>query len=278
MFTLPAKRDGFRLLLPKEIIPREIEEKYTKILVDAKSFITKPIDFLNESIQKVQVLGFQTATIEQQQTDRPSLLRTPGREFSTQGGSSGYQYRSPGSPLSLIDKTINIDFRHTLGYVNYFLMFESFWYMYSRDTNYLNDLEYNFCIDLFNEKGSIYSRVVLNHPLLDGMDMLDFDFTQPLAASSTFRCIFKYNDIDYQFMNIDNITYTETEVPYGEDIEESKRTKKKGDESYLNYPYSSISIEDGSFGNMSQNPRQKYVDTSKTLVDENGNPIKMHDR
>lgn len=271
MFTLPSKKDGFRLLLPKEIIPEEIEEKYTRILASAKSFLTKPIDFLNETIQKVQVLGFQTATVEQQQTDRPSLLRTPGQEYSLQGGSSGYQYRSPGSPLSLIDKTINIDFRHTLGYLNYFLMFESFWYMYARDTDYLRDLDFNFTIDLFNEKGAAYSRIVLMHPLLDGMDMLDFDFTQPMAASGTFRCVFKYSDIDYQFLDIQNNTYTETEKPFKSSINNATSTKKKEDESYNRYPYSSLEVEQP----LSQSPIQKYVDTSKTLVDENGNPIKI---
>lgn len=272
MFTLPGNKDSFRLLLPDKLIPEEIEEKYTKILVDAKSFITKPIDFLNETIQKVQVLGFQQGTIEQQQNDRPMLIRTPGDVYSTQGGSSAWQYRSPGSPLSLIDKTINIDFRHTTGYLNYFLMFESFWYLYSRDTPYIDDLDYDFNVDLLNTNNEIYSRVVLKSPLMDGMDMLDFDYTQPLAQSATFRCIFKYSDIDYQFLNIDNTKYTQDNKPYSESIEKSMQKKRREDELYNRYPYSNstISIESPVMKDI------RYTDNSRTYIDENGNPIDVN--
>ena len=38
----------YRLILPDELIPEEINEKYTKILTDKRSFIYKPIDLLNE--------------------------------------------------------------------------------------------------------------------------------------------------------------------------------------------------------------------------------------
>lgn len=265
MFTLPGKKDGFRLLLPDELIPDEIQEKYTKILTDAHSFITKPIDFLNETIQKVQVLGFSSATVEQQQTDHQSLLRTPGNLLTPQGGSSATNYRAPSSPLALLDKTINIDFRHTLGYVNYFLMFESFWYMYSRDTDYLKDLDFNFNVDLLNERGAIYSRVVLKDPLLDGMDMLDFDFTQPFAQSGTFRCVFKYTDIDYQFIDCDNITATEDIMPFREAIGKSKT---EDNNKFLNYPYE----KEDDFPK-SQIESVEAKDNSKTYVDENGNPI-----
>lgn len=270
MFTLPSKKDGFRLLLPKEIIPEEIEEKYSKILVDAHSFITKPIDFLNETIQKVQVLGFNNGTIEQQQTDHQSLLRTPGKYWTPQGGSSASMYRNPTTPLGLIDKTINIDFRHTLGYVNYFLMFESFWYMYSRDTEYMKDLNFDFVIDLLNENNAIYSRVLLKNPLIDGMDMLDFDFTQPLAQSGTFRCVFKYTNIDYQFITSTNESVSSSILPYDTYIENAKKKKRKENESYNRYPYPTDSNTTYS---KSQIEIHTSVDNSRTYVNENNEPI-----
>ena len=37
---------------------------------------------------------------------------------------SEYVYRSQLSPIALVDKTLNITFRHTLGFLNYFLLFE----------------------------------------------------------------------------------------------------------------------------------------------------------
>ena len=178
MFRLPQRRDKFRLLLPDEFIPEEIEEKYTKILVDAHSFITKPIEFLNESIQKVEVLGFNSATIAQEQTRHGGPIRIPSRveENYFQGGASEVVYRMPGSATQLIDHTLNIDFRHTLGYVNYFLLLESFYYQFSRDTENLHkNLDIDFNVDLLNDNDAIYSRIVLKKPVMDAMDMLQFD-------------------------------------------------------------------------------------------------------
>ena len=50
MFGLKGRQDGFRLLLPKDFICPEIEEKYTKVLTERRGFYVKPIDFLNETI------------------------------------------------------------------------------------------------------------------------------------------------------------------------------------------------------------------------------------
>jgi len=204
MFTLKGRQDGFRFLLPDEFIPNELNEKYTKLLTDAHSFITKPIDFINESMQKVQVFGFNDATIAQQQPRRGEPIMYPTRiaENNFMHTAVDFNYRSVSNPESLVDMTLNVTFRHTLGYINYMLMFESFFYQYSRDMKY-KDLPYQFNIDLFGERGQIYSRIILMNPLISGMDMLDFDYTQPVANSQTFNVIWKYSNFDYQFIETD---------------------------------------------------------------------------
>ena len=68
MLSLKGRQDGFRLLLPKEFIVKEVEEKYSKILNEKLGYFISPIDFVNESIQKVSVLGFQNGTVQQNQT------------------------------------------------------------------------------------------------------------------------------------------------------------------------------------------------------------------
>lgn len=273
MFTLPAKKDGFRLLLPKEIIPEEIEEKYTNILTQTNSFYKKPIDFLNESIQKIQVLGFNGGTVAQGQTQRGKPIRTPSRteENWLLHANTDINYRSVANPEALIDKTLNIDFRHTLGYVNYFLLFESFMYQYTRDTEYKPDLDYQFNIELYNERGSVYSRIVLFDPLIDGIDMLDFDYSQPLAQSGTFKVIFKYSSFDYQFINTDANTDLEEEIPYNDIINIAKSNQKKEEQKFNRYPYEpdSTTENDDKF-NVEKNNR---IDNAKTYIDEDENQI-----
>lgn len=274
MFSLPGKRDGFRLLLPDEFIPNEIQEKYTKILTDAHSFITKPIEFLNETIQKVEVLGFNNGTVAQQQTSHGHVLRTPGRDNENwmQGGAADTNYRAVASPIALLDHTLNIDFRHTLGYVNYFLLLESFYYQYARDTENLDkNLVDHFCVDLLNENGCIYSRIVLDDPVIDGMDMLAFDYTQPLAASATFRCVFKYSNFDYQFIDTDSNNRFEVEDPFQVPTKQSYIDKEEQDTSFKNYPYDKKMIDPSTVDIDSDCGPQ---DNSKTYIDYDGSKIK----
>ena len=215
----------YRLILPDELIPEEINEKYTKILTDRRSFIYKPIDLLNETIQKIQVLGFNNGTVAQQQVMTGRSVMHPNDpayepQNAFQYAHTDYNYRTVANPVALVDKTFNIDFRHTLGYLNYFILFESFFYQNMRDMNYKN-LPKQINVDIYNEGGEIYSRIVLFDPLIDGIDMLDLDFSQPVANSQTFRVIFKYSNIDFQFLEDTYVTNQKQDNPpplYNSDI------------------------------------------------------------
>ena len=204
MFGLKASQDGFRLLFPKEFLVPQVEEKYTKILADKHGYYLTPIDFINESIQKVNVLGFQNATVQQQQSSRGEPTIDPNRVEQNKFlyAATDYNYRNGVSPISLTDRTFNVTFKHSLGYLNYFILFENFWYQFARDMKY-DDLMQRLSIDIINEKGSIYSRIVLFYPLINSMDMLEFDYSQPVAQSQTFNVEFKYSDFDFEFIDID---------------------------------------------------------------------------
>ena len=208
MFGLKGRQDGFRLLLPKEFLVKEVEEKYSSILKDKNGYFNTPIDFLNETIQKVNVLGFQEGTVTQDQPTygaEPTMNPNRIKQNQFQYAGSQFNYRNSVAPIALTDKTFNITFRHTLGYLNYFMLFENFWYQFSRDMKY-EDLPQRFTIDLYNELGSIYSRISLFYPMINSMDMLEFDYTQPVAQSQTFNIEFKYSNFDFEFIEIDELT------------------------------------------------------------------------
>lgn len=206
MMSLKSRTDGFRLLLPKEFIVPEIQEKYTRVIQSKTGYFTEPIEFLNETIQGINVLGFNQGTFQQAQPNygRKPLIdprRQKQNEFAYPA--SEFSYRSQVSPIELIDKTINIIFRHTLGFLNYFLLFENFFYLYTRDTD-SDKLIPNINIDIFNEKGSIYSRIVLMDPVINGIDMLNLNYTAPVAQSQTFNMEIKYSNFDFQFLEFED--------------------------------------------------------------------------
>lgn len=202
MFTLKGRQDNFRCTLPKEFIPQEIEEKYAKIITNAKSFVSTPIDFLNETIQGVDILGFTQAAAIQQQHGIGTMATSPSTIDNNLflHGASDVAYRSEMNPLNLIDKTLRITFRHVLGFTNYFMLLESFWIMYRRDT-YYKDMPGYISIDLFDEIGSKISRIVVYNPIIDGIDMLSLNYTNPVAASQTFNMELKYSNIAFEFIN-----------------------------------------------------------------------------
>lgn len=205
MFSLKGKQDAFKLTLPDNFIVDEINEKYTKIIQEQKSYLLKPIDFLNETIQSVQILGILDATVEQQQSGTGKSISGNTRRQEQNRfphTMTDYNYRSEKNPLALVDKTLNVYFRHTLGFVNYFLVFENFFWQYSRDMKY-NNMPEQISIDIMNHLGEIYSRIILYDPVISEIDMLDLNYNQPIAQSQTFKVTFKYSNLDYQFIGIE---------------------------------------------------------------------------
>jgi len=202
MLSLRGRSDFFRLLLPKEFLYKDIEIKYGEILKAKKGIFIRPIDYLNESIQRVQVLGFNDAAFLQQQP-RMGTVPTIDKDRVDQNQflypNTEEAYRAPMSPIGLSDKTLNIEFRHELGFLNYFMIYENFWYMYSRDMKW-SDMMHNLSVDIFNEIGEVYCKINLIDPIMNGMDMLDLDFTRPVAQSQSFKVEFKYSDINFTFI------------------------------------------------------------------------------
>lgn len=200
MLALNAKNNGVRILFPKEFIHPEVEEKYSIILRNKHSFFTRPIDFINETIQRVEVLGFREAALIQRQTSRGEPIIDPSRIAQNRflHTQTDHPYRSEVSPLELVDKTLNVEFRHTLGFLNYIILFENFWYIYARDKQY-KDMVRQFNIELFDELGEVFCKIVVDDPIINGMDMLSFDYTQPITNASTFKIEFKYANFDFVF-------------------------------------------------------------------------------
>lgn len=202
MLSLNTRVDGFKFRFPKEFIVDELKEKYGKILAQHNSFIHDPIEFLNETVKSVSVLGFNDATVTQQQTFR-GLKSVKDNFMHT---STDVTYRSEVNPIQLLDKTFVVTFRHTLGYLNYFLFFENFFHLYARETEGESLVE-QFNVDLFDQNGQVFSRIVMFKPIIDGIENLNFDYAQPVASNSEFKVTFKYSNIDYQFIELEENDY-----------------------------------------------------------------------
>jgi hypothetical protein len=57
-------------------------------------------------------------------------------------------------------------------------------------------------IDIINNRGEVYSRILVIDPIINGIDMLDLNYNAPTETMQTFKVEFKFSNIDYQFLDI----------------------------------------------------------------------------
>lgn len=197
MLSLSPRYDLFKFELPKTFLPKEVTEKYQKLLA-ATGVVSKPIDYLNESIQGINIPGISDLTIDQTQHSKNSIS---GLGKINVEPSRSNTYKSPANPLDKINKEITITFRYNQGFYNYFMLYETIFWKFCKPTNYPNeDVLY---IDLLDEDGRVNSRVKYMDCIIDSIDGLDFTYSKIERDAGTFNVTFKFNNIDFVYLDKD---------------------------------------------------------------------------
>lgn len=196
MLSLSPRYDLFRFELPKTFLPKEVNDKYQNILNRNSGVLTTPIDYLNESIQGVNIPGMKELTIEQDQHSHNSIngqgkINVEPRRENT--------YKDSGNPLDKIEKEITLTFRFNQGFYNYFMLYETIFWKFCKPTDYPNeDVLY---IELLDETGRTNARIKFFDCVIDGIDGLEFTYSKMERDSGTFNLTFKYNNIDFVFVD-----------------------------------------------------------------------------
>lgn len=196
MLSLSPRYDLFRFELPKTFIPKEVSDKYQKILNKNAGVLTTPIDYLNESLQGITIPGISDLTVDQTQHSNNSIS---GLGKINVEPSRSNTYKSTANPLDKINKEITITFRFNQGFYNYFMLYETIFWKFCKPTNYPN--EDVLFIELLDETGKINARVKFMDCVIDGLDGLDFTYSKIERDSGTFNLTFKFNNIDFVFVD-----------------------------------------------------------------------------
>ena len=195
--SLSPRYDLFRFELPKTFLPKEVEEKYQKLINTNSGVITTPIDYLNESIQGINIPGMKDLTIEQDQHSYNGIERKSGKINIEPKRTN--TYKDTGNPLDKIEKEITITFRFNQGFYNYFMLYETIFWKYCKPTDYPN--EDVLFIELLDESGKISSRIKFFDCVIDGIDGLEFTYSKMERDTGTFNVTFKFNNIDFVFVD-----------------------------------------------------------------------------
>lgn len=202
MFSLSPRFDLFRFEIPKDYIPDAIRNRYDDLLSKKQGVITNSIDYLNESIQGVNIPGMSDLVHEQQQVSHNSIERNEcglGR-INIEASHVNSTYSSE-NPLSRINKEIIVKFRLNQGLYNYLMMYETIMYKYVRSQEEaIHESSHDvFTLSLLSDDGLPTARILFYQPKISGIDGLEFSYNKVDREFETFDLTFVYNNVDFVF-------------------------------------------------------------------------------
>ena len=202
MLSLSPRYDLFKFSLPKDFLPKEIEEKYTNILSKNTAVISTPIDYLNESIQGVSFPAISDLNVSQEQHGSNSIVRSNINENGlgkiNVEPKHNITHVSPENPLEKISKEFKVTFRLNQGFYNYFMLYETIFYKICKPLR--NGPIPVLFIDLMGSSGEVNARVKFIDCYLDGIEGLEFDYSKVERNAGTFDITFKFNTIDFDLI------------------------------------------------------------------------------
>ena len=208
MLSLSPRADLFVFYFPKDFLPKEIEEKYTKIINRDKSVIQTPIDYLNESVQGIDFPGISDLIVEQSQhssqhpENHNDQMGLPGKRISIEPERTNVTY-SPKNILSQLAGEFTVTFRRNQGLYNYFMLYETIFHKVLKEYANVEKPDDVFYIDILEESGKIMGRIKLFQPRIDGIEGLQFSYNKLERQTETFDVKFRFNNIDFDIIDID---------------------------------------------------------------------------
>lgn len=196
MMSLSPRYDLFRFCLPKDFIPEEVLTKYRDVISKNQGVITNPIDYLNESIQGINMPGISDVLMAQQQPGGSNRITRTANRINVEP-QHDINWVSPANPLEKISKEFKVTFRTNQGLYNYFMLYETIFYRICKPELYPADKVLE--LEILNESGKVVSTVKFFDVYIDGIDGLEFNYNKIERDSGTFDVSFKFNNIDFDF-------------------------------------------------------------------------------
>ena len=193
--SLSPRYDLIRFALPKTFIPEEVEQKYTKYINKDSYVIKSAIEYLNESIQGINIPGLNGLTSVQQQHGRNGITHT-GKRLNVEPMHE-INYLTPENPLEKMEKEFKVTFRKNQGLINYFMLYETAFHLACRE--FRGDAESEMYLEILSEDGTAIAKVTFFDVHMEGIEGVDFNYSKIEREAGTFDVTFKFNNIDFEY-------------------------------------------------------------------------------
>lgn len=175
---LNSRANLFEFFFPKTFMPKEISDKYRFYLNRIPgNVIEEPLDFINYTIQSINLPGMGYDSVEQAQY--------PGRSI---------QFRDAKPRQELFQKEMTVTFQLVDGYINYWMMMDILDHYYDFETRppYIDDLN----VRMMDSEGQALVTARLQRPLIKSISDLSMSFASNVAEFTTFDLTIGYNDLE----------------------------------------------------------------------------------
>jgi len=175
---LNSRNNLFEFKFPSHFIPDDVANKYKDYLGKIPgTLLERPIDFINMSVQSINLPGITFDPISQADNDgttryhrgRIPVQNTVQRQFSV--------------TLQLLD-----------GYINYWIMVDTLLYYYADQTRdkYTPDIK----LRILDAEGLGVASIAFEKPILHQISELNLSMAENVAEFNTFTLDFYYNKFE----------------------------------------------------------------------------------
>ena len=181
---VPSNLSNFRLELPRNFIPEDLEQRFLPVLNKMNSGFEKVNDYISATLKNIAFPSLSQEIVSQ--SKRLPKVTLPAVNKN---------YRSGQNPNSLFEnKEFSISFLSTDGFLNYFILMDAyFWYYnYGRANHYTPD----FRLIIMDIHGIETMSVVFREVIFTALEGLTFSYNDTNEGYSEFSVNFKYNIMD----------------------------------------------------------------------------------
>ena len=181
---LNSRNNSYDFRFPRKFIPDEVVEKYKKYLNKVPGgLLAEPIDFVNYSIQGVNIPGISFDPVTQADND----------------GTTRY-HRGAVPIQNTIQREFTVTFQLLDGFINYWIMMDTLLYYYARTTKepYIEP----FTLRILDAEGASVAYMQFEKIIMNSINELNLTMSENVADFATFEVNFFYNKLNLR-MEID---------------------------------------------------------------------------
>ena len=176
--VLNSRNNAFDFKFPRKFIPAEVAEKYKKYLNKVPcGLLSEPIDFINYSIQGINLPGVSFDPISQEDNDGTK------------------RYHRGALPIqNVINREFTVTMQLLDGFINYWIMLDTLLYYYARSTKQTH-LE-PLTLRILDSEGASVAYMEFTDAIMNSINELNLNFAENVSQFSTFEVTFFYNKLN----------------------------------------------------------------------------------